>query len=187
VLGDVSGKGPSAAVVTALARYTVRSEALHSSSPAQVLRRVHDAMARYQPDRFCTAVLLDVAPTAGGADVTLAIGGHERPLLTDGRTTRRVGERGTILGMLPDADVTDTPVALRPADALVLYTDGISEARRGDDFFDSTRIETLVTELAASGSAADIATGLADAAITFQDGDTRDDIAVVVIRAPGSA
>ncbi|HKY76325.1 MAG TPA: SpoIIE family protein phosphatase, partial [Acidimicrobiia bacterium] len=124
ILGDVSGKGPAAAVVTALARYTVRAEALHSPSPADVLRRVHEAMARYQPDRFCTAVLLEVAPAAGGADVTVAVGGHERPILTDGQTNRRVGERGTILGMLPAVEVSDAPVPLRPGDSLVLYTDG---------------------------------------------------------------
>ncbi|MCA1844652.1 MAG: SpoIIE family protein phosphatase [Actinobacteria bacterium] len=185
VLGDVSGKGPSAAVVTALARYAIRAEALHSSSPAQVLRLVHEVMARYQPDRFCTAVLLEVTPTPDGADVMLAVAGHERPILTDGQTCRRVGDLGTILGMLPAADVVDTPVPLRPADAMVLYTDGISEARRGDEFFDSLRIETLVTELAAKGSAADIATGLADAAVAFQNGNPRDDIAVVVLKASG--
>jgi sigma-B regulation protein RsbU (phosphoserine phosphatase) len=185
VLGDVSGKGPSAAVVTALARYTVRAEALVSSSPAHVLGVVHEAMARYQPDRFCTAVLLDVTPTGDGADVTLAVGGHERPLLTDGKTSRRVGEPGTILGMLPSAEITDTTISLGPSDALVLYTDGISEARRGDEFFAAVRIEALITELAAEGSAADIATGLADAAISFQGGASRDDIAVVVLKAPG--
>jgi sigma-B regulation protein RsbU (phosphoserine phosphatase) len=183
VLGDVSGKGPAAAVVTALARYTVRAEALHSSSPAGVLRCVHEAMARYQPDRFCTAVLLDVVPVAGGADVTIAIAGHERPILTDGKASRRVGERGTILGMLPAIEVTDTAVPLRPGDSLVLYTDGISEARRGNEFIDSERIEALVTQLATEGDAAGIATGLADAAVSFQQGDPRDDIAVVVLRA----
>jgi sigma-B regulation protein RsbU (phosphoserine phosphatase) len=182
ILGDVSGKGPEAAVVTALARYTARAEILHSSSPAQVLRYVHEAMARYQPERFCTALLLEVTPTPDGADIVLAVAGHERPILTDGRTSRRVGERGTILGMLPEITVTDTAVALRGADALVLYTDGISEARKGDDFFDGGRIETLVTELAANGRAADIATGLADAAVSFQDGVPRDDIAVVVLK-----
>jgi phosphoserine phosphatase RsbU/P len=183
VLGDVSGKGPSAAVVTALVRYTVRAEALHSSSPAQVLRCVHEAMARYQPDRFCTAVLLEVAPTGAGADITVAVAGHEPPILTDGRTSRRVGEHGSILGMLPEVDVSDRPVPLRPGDSLVLYTDGISEARRGDEFFGEERIETLVTELAGKSDAAGIATGLADAAVSFQHGEPNDDIAVVVLKA----
>jgi phosphoserine phosphatase RsbU/P len=186
VLGDVSGKGPSAAVVTALARYTIRAEAMHASSPAGVLRLVHEVMVRYQPDRYCTVLLLEVAPTAAGADVTLAVGGHEFPILTDGRTSRRVGSRGTIIGMVRDADVTDTPVPLRPTDTLVLYTDGISEARRGGEFFDGERIEELVMELAAKGSAADVATGLADAAVAFQDGDPRDDIAVVALQVPAA-
>jgi sigma-B regulation protein RsbU (phosphoserine phosphatase) len=185
VLGDVSGKGPAAAVVTALARYTVRAEALVSPSPAQVLQLVHGAMARHQPDRFCTAVLVEVVPGPDGADGTLAVGGHERPILTDGRTSHRIGEPGTILGMLPEADVVDTPFRMHPGDALVLYTDGISEARRGDEFFDSTQIEGLVTELAANGTAADIAAGLAETAVAFQHGVPRDDIAVVVLKATG--
>lgn len=183
VVGDVSGKGPSAAVVTAFARYTVRAEALHSSSPAHLLRCVHEVLARYQPDRFCTAVLLEVAPTAGGADITVAVGGHELPILTNGRTSKRVGENGSILGMLPAAEISDTPVPLRPGDSLVLYTDGITEARWGDEFFGSERVETLVSELASGSGAAGIATGLADAAVSFQHGEPHDDIAVVVLQA----
>lgn len=58
VLGDVCGKGVSAAVVTALARYTVRAEALHVSSPAAVLEGLHEALLSYYPQTFCTALLL---------------------------------------------------------------------------------------------------------------------------------
>ncbi len=182
VLGDVSGKGAAAAVVTALVRYTIRSQALLSSSPAQTLRLVHDAMARHQPDRFCTALLLDVTPTPAGADVTVAAGGHDLPVLTDGRTSRRVGTPGTILGMVPTSDVSDAAVQLGPAETLVMYTDGVSEARRGDEFFDEERVEATITDLAARGTAAEVASGLADAAVSFQEGDPRDDIAVVALK-----
>ena len=182
VLGDVSGKGVAAAVVTALARYTIRSQALLSPSPAQTLRHVHDAMVRHQPDRFCTALLLDVTPTPAGADVTVAAGGHDLPVLTDGKRTRRVGTPGTILGMVETSDVSDATVHLGPEETLVLYTDGVSEARRGDDFFDDERVEETITDLAAGGTAADVALGLADAAASFQKGDPRDDIAVVALK-----
>jgi phosphoserine phosphatase RsbU/P len=184
VLGDVAGKGVSAAIVTALARYTVRAEVLRSPSPARVLRLVHEAMARYHPERYCTALLLEVAPTPAGAAVTLAIGGHEPPILTDGRSCRRVGAPGTILGMLPTAEVSDTAFELRPGETLVLYTDGVSEARRQDEFLPADRLEALVAGLAARGSATDVATGLAEAAVTFQKGDPRDDIAVVALQVP---
>lgn len=182
VLGDVSGKGPGAAIITALARYTVRAEVLRSPSPAQALRLVHEAMVRDHPDRYCTALLLEVAATPGGAGGTLAIGGHEPPILTDGRACRRVGTPGTILGMLPMADITDTAVKIRRGETLVLYTDGVSEARRDDEFLAAERLEALVAELAAGGSAADVATGLADAAVSFQRGTPRDDIAVVALQ-----
>ena len=182
VLGDVSGKGVSAAIVTALARYTIRAETLRAPSPAEVLRLVHQAMARYHPERYCTALLLEVAATPTGADITLAIGGHEPPILTDGRTCRRVGAPGTIVGMLPVAEFRDTALHLRPGETLVLYTDGVSEARRQDEFLAADRLEALVARLAAGGSAADVATGLAEAAVSFQKGDPRDDIAVVALR-----
>ena len=64
VLGDVCGKGAAAAVVTALARYTVRAEALHVSSPAAVLEGLHRALLTYYPQTFITALflLLDQVP-----------------------------------------------------------------------------------------------------------------------------
>jgi sigma-B regulation protein RsbU (phosphoserine phosphatase) len=181
VLGDVSGKGVAAAVVTALVRHTIRAAALRASSPSAVLRVVHEAMVRDQPDRFCTAVLLDVAPGRGGAEIVLTVAGHQLPALTDGVETCRVGVRGTIVGMLAEPRLVDATVRLEPGQTLVLYTDGVSEARAGDEFFDDDRAEALIAELA-KADAATIAAGLADAAVDFQRGRPRDDIAVVVLK-----
>jgi sigma-B regulation protein RsbU (phosphoserine phosphatase) len=183
VLGDVSGKGAAAAVVTALVRYSIRAEALRSASPAAVLRVVHDAMIRNQTDRFCTVVLLDVVPGPDGAEITVGNAGHQLPVLTDGIDTRRVGVHGTIIGMVDKPEITDAPIRLRAGEALVLYTDGVSEARAGEGFFDDDRAEALIAELA-KGDAATIAAGLADAAVAFQHGHTRDDIAVVALKVP---
>lgn len=183
VLGDVSGKGAAAAVVTALVRYSIRAEALRSASPSAVLRGVHEAMVRDQTDRFCTAVLLDVVPSPAGAEITVANAGHQRPVVTDGTDSWRVGFHGSIIGMVDQPDITDATVRLAPGEALVLYTDGVSEARSGEDFFDDHRAEALITDLA-KADAATIAAGLADTAVAFQHGHTRDDIAVVAIKIP---
>jgi sigma-B regulation protein RsbU (phosphoserine phosphatase) len=88
--------------------------------------------------------------------------------------------------MVPSADLTDAHVEVGPAQALVLYTDGVSEARRGSEFFGTERVEAIVTDLAAKGSAADISSGLADAAASFQRGRPSDDIAVVALKVDGS-
>ena len=182
VLGDVSGKGAEAAVVTALARYSVRAEVLRDSSPAAVLRTLHDAMASYQPDRFLTALLLDVA-VGSELVVTIAAAGHQLPLLLDGDGARQVGVEGSIVGMLPTVDVTDSTVVLRPGQSLVLYTDGMSEARQGGVFFGDDRVADLASRLAAFDAEV-IVSGLVEAAVSFQGGDARDDIAVLVLKSP---
>jgi sigma-B regulation protein RsbU (phosphoserine phosphatase) len=70
----VCGKGASAAVVTALARYTVRAEALHVSSPAAVLVGLHEALVSYYPDTFCTALFLLLNQLPDGHRLTAATG-----------------------------------------------------------------------------------------------------------------
>lgn len=185
VLGDVSGKGAAAAVVTALVRYTVRGEVLHSSSPAEVLGLVHQAMVREHPERFCTAVLFELEVEPEGVAVTMAVGGHELPLHVADHRVAKVGATGSILGILPTARLTDVSFVLRPGEVLVSYTDGISEARDEGVFFGDDRAAEVVAELV-GGDAAAIADGLAEAAVSFQHGNTRDDIAVVVLRVPGA-
>jgi sigma-B regulation protein RsbU (phosphoserine phosphatase) len=182
VLGDVSGKGAAAAVVTALARHVVRAEALRTHSPAAVLRVLHDTLRNAHPDRICTVLLVDVATTPS-VQLSFASAGHHLPIRTDGRTTHRVGVTGTILGIIDTIEVEDTMLALGPGEVLVLYTDGVSEARVDGDFFGDERVEALVAAHAAD-PAATTAAAIADAAVAFQSGHTRDDIAVVVIRRP---
>jgi sigma-B regulation protein RsbU (phosphoserine phosphatase) len=181
VLGDVSGKGASAAVVTALARHVVRAEALRQDSPAGVLSVLHEAIRHAHPDRFCTAVLLEIS-VGEDVEVKIAAAGHHLPIRTDGTTTSRVGSTGTLLGMLDDIHLVDEVIILGRNEVLVLFTDGITEARSdGGEFFGESRVEALAAAHAAE-PAADIACALGDAAIQFQHGQPRDDIAVVVLR-----
>ncbi len=183
LLGDVSGKGVPAAIVTGLVRHVVRAELLRGASPAAVLAVAHDAVRHAHPDDFCTAVLAHVE-IAGAGDWRVASAGHHLPLLTDGRTVRRIGTTGTILGLLETIEVEDVTFMLDRGETLVFYTDGITEARAEDGtFFGEERLEEAVLNRA-SGPPLRLARGLADAAIGFQDGVTRDDIAVVEGRRP---
>ena len=186
VLGDVCGKGPAAAVVTALARYTVRAEALRTPYPSAVLAALHEVLVRYHPDQFCTAVFVLLEPGEGGMRLVVASGGHHLPLRvgpTGGIDT--IGTTGTILGMLDRPLLVDTSTVLRPGETIVLYTDGVVEARRGGEFFEDDRLRATVTDAAAPGTTAQhLADAVVAAALDFQDGDARDDIAVVVVRMP---
>lgn len=184
-LGDVCGKGAAAAAVTALSRYTIRAVAVRSSSPSDVLRGLHDALERADDNTFCTAVYARVTVT-DAVHVALSAGGHHLPLLLprEGEVTE-VGRPGSLLGMLGPPRLHDTVVELRPGSALVLFTDGVTEGRIGDRFFGEKGLREVLT--AARGSSAqDIADAVAAAAIDFQEGVPRDDIAVVVLATPES-
>ena len=184
VLGDVCGKGLAAAVVTALARYSVRSEALRTPYPSAVLAGLHEVLVRYHPDQFCTAVFAALDRTAEGARLTVSSGGHHLPLRRRaGGQVDTIGETGTILGMLETPRLTDTRTTLEPGDVVILYTDGVTEARRDREFFDDQRLVDAIGRLQGT-SAQGMADGLVSEVLEFQRGHARDDIAVVVIRVP---
>jgi sigma-B regulation protein RsbU (phosphoserine phosphatase) len=183
VLGDVCGKGAPAAVLTSLARYAVRAEAPRTASPGAVLAGLHETLLAHDPDKFCTAVFAALDLTSDDVRVTLSVGGHPLPLLVRSGECVAVGEPGTIVGMVDVASYADTRVVLRPGYLLVLYTDGVTEARHDGEFFGDDRLRATVAA-AAGGSARDVADAVVAAALDFQRGDARDDIAVVAIRLP---
>jgi serine phosphatase RsbU (regulator of sigma subunit) len=184
VMGDVCGKGPDAAAVTALARYTLRAAAMRERLPSRSLGLLNEALLRQRSDRrFCTVAYAYLEPLAEGARVGFASGGHPLPLLlrADG-TVEEVGVPGTLLGVVPDPNFEDRSLAMGPGDALVLYTDGVIEARAGNGHsLDEGRLADVVRDCAGAG-ADTIAARVEDAALEAQDGSPRDDIAVLVLR-----
>ena len=88
---------------------------------------------------------------------------------------------GTLLGVLPDPSFQDRSLALAPGDALVFYTDGVIEGRGPNGPLDEEGLAELVAACAGSGADA-IAARIEDAAVSAQDGEPRDDIAVLVLR-----
>lgn len=188
VVGDVCGKGPEAAALTALARYTVRTASTPQASPSDVLLTLHESIIGERDDvRFCTAALAHIDPPANGgqARLTLALGGHPRPLvLREDGAVEPVGMPGTLLGVLPSPTVIDATADLRPGESIVLYTDGVLEARDRNQAEDPAWLAGVL-----AGTRGDsperIASRLTDAALERQGGEPRDDIAIVVLRRTG--
>ena len=186
-LGDVCGKGVSAAIITALARHTIRALAVRTAAPSDVLRGLHDAITRSDVDSFCTALYLTAEPVDGGVEVCLSAGGHHLPLrvVHDG-SVDEVGRAGHLLGMLEPLQLHDESVTLAPGQALVLYTDGVIEARRDGELYGEARLRQVIAEHGGR-RAQELADAVAASAVRFQGDHTRDDIAVVVVRAPEAA
>lgn len=121
-VGDVCGKGIEAASLTAMVRYTLRAFARTAASPRELLAQLNDALLpQLDAERFCTVAccLLDLSGTP--ARLTVALGGHPRPLhVTAGGAVRPVGIPGTLLGTLPDPELSDQDVLLHPGDAVAI-------------------------------------------------------------------
>ncbi len=129
VVGDVCGKGPEAAALTGLLRQSTRAYARHASSPGEVLAHVNEAMLDQDyAESFATAVLVKLEPHAARVDATVAAAGHPPAVVvrSDGRV-EELGE-GVLLGRFEGARSEDFSTPMDPGDALVLYTDGLSEA-----------------------------------------------------------
>jgi serine phosphatase RsbU (regulator of sigma subunit) len=114
--------------------------------------------------------------------VTLSVGGHPLPYVVraDGRV-EPFGEPGTLLGIFEDPTLVDRATDLHEGDALVLYTDGVTDERHGDEEFGDARLRDTLALLAGS-DAQGIADGVVAAVESFRSGTAHDDIALLVIR-----
>ena len=183
VMGDVCGTGPAAAAVTGVARYTIRALTAELT-PAAALERLNTALEHNPNGRFLTAVLGEIAVSDDGAvAITLAIAGHPPPLLLrdDGTTSLLEDPHGTILGLFGEVGAADMVVHLDPGDALILYTDGVIEARdKEGKLFGLEELEA-VAATSSGRSAQGIARRIELAAVAHAAG-TVDDIAVLALR-----
>lgn len=185
VIGDVSGSGPSAAAVTGVVRQTLRAVARYECQPAAALAAANRIVTPQLDDaRFCTAAAVRI----DGSTLTVANAGHPLPYLLRRTGPIEVADaRGMLLGVVDDPELHDVAVDLEPGDALVLVTDGVTEARRGDQEFGEGPLLDCLASLRHGASAAEIADTLVDAATDYADGSIADDLAVVVIARPARA
>jgi sigma-B regulation protein RsbU (phosphoserine phosphatase) len=183
VVGDVEGKGTSAATVTAFVRHQVRALTMQHDDPAEVLARLNAVLLAHEAQHFCTLVLARLDPADGGWLVRLALGGHPHPLLSDGdATVTEVGVPGSLVGVLPDAEFTTAEVLLVDG-ALTLFTDGVTEARSDAGLYGEERLVEVVQRASAQDAHGLNSTIVADV-LAYQSGRAADDIAVITLAAP---
>jgi PAS domain S-box-containing protein len=184
VLGDVCGKGPHAAGVTALARHTLRAAAIVGLTPTGMLGTLHEALRRQPPGAdLCTVCLVTLARRRGHARLTVALAGHPPPLLidADGACTK-LGRHGTLLGVIDPIEINEVEVELRPDETLLLYTDGLPEAGRAGSELDEPSLLTLCAEAARQHTLRGMLEQVERGALARADGRLRDDIALLALR-----
>jgi serine phosphatase RsbU (regulator of sigma subunit) len=182
MIGDVCGKGADAAAVTGLARHTLRTASMSEWRPRRVLLTLNDALVRDEIDEYCTAAFARLTWTGPRVRATLACGGHPPPLFlgADGRV-EVAGQPGTLLGVFPDPELSTAVLDLKPGDALLFYTDGVTESRGPGVGLSEESLRALL-QARAGDSANKIADAVEEAAVAAQPGGPRDDIALVCVR-----
>jgi serine phosphatase RsbU (regulator of sigma subunit) len=183
LIGDVCGKGPEAASVTALARHTLRAAAEYEARPSAILGLLHRALRDARDDgRFCTVAYCRFERNDDGLRMQLSCGGHPLPLvLRRSGAVEPVGRLGTLLGADVEPVLTDVTVDLAPGELVVLYTDGVTEVRAGrEEIFGHRDLAQLLERC--GGLAPDaVAQRVQDAVLDAAGGRPRDDIAILVV------
>jgi serine phosphatase RsbU (regulator of sigma subunit) len=184
LIGDVQGKGIDAAGVAGAARHIIRGLARALDDPALIVQGANEALvADLDVDRFVTLALAICTRTGHGVLARIASAGHPPALvLRNDGTVERVDEPGLIIGVDLEARYEEAQVRLALGETLVLYTDGILEARAGRESFGDARLAAAVAS-ASGGGAQEVVRAVTSAVMQFEGGRARDDQAVLCLRA----
>ena len=182
-LGDVCGKGPEAAAITSLARYTMRTAAMLHETPDAILADLNAALLVHtdEPMQTCTAVYGQIDTSRGLAALTLAVAGHPPPLIVRADAGIQAAPAfGTMLGVVEDPSFVTCRLELAAGDAIVVCSDGIYDTTTNGVRHDEDRVSQLL-----SGSSQASAQELVDRlmlALDDVDRPLRDDVAIMALR-----
>lgn len=189
-VGDVCGKGASAAARTGRVRDVLRVLVRDGYPLERAVRLLNDALESGSTEpQFCTLAGAVVSGTqreglgGSGLKLELVLAGHDQPIVVrpDG-SVRFLGDYGTAVGVLEEMQLRTTRHTLERGDTMVIYTDGVTERRRGTEFFGRARLAEAGARMAGASAAA-MASALQVAARDFSPDPPKDDIALLVVKA----
>jgi serine phosphatase RsbU (regulator of sigma subunit)/pSer/pThr/pTyr-binding forkhead associated (FHA) protein len=180
-LGDVSGKGPPAALLTAVLQGIFAAQAFALVEPNETLRRVNRALlARGVESRFATIFFGVITPDGR---LTYCNAGHNPPLLLTGGHVRKLETGGMIVGLFPHATYDQETVQLSAGNLLAVFSDGVSEAlsASGEEFGEDRILTAITADNCESTGAA--LQSLLSAVKSFAEGAPQnDDVTAMVVK-----
>jgi PAS domain S-box-containing protein len=182
-MGDVMGRGAAAASLTGLARHTIRTVGQLTGNPCLAASLVDEGLKRGADLLLCSAIILVLPNTdEDPAQIPVLVAGHPPPLRVRAGTVDAVGQTGPLLGAPDEHEWELATVELAAGDQLVLYTDGVTEARGSRERFGDERLRRSLAQ--ATGPRAAVA-AVESALDSFIAGEPEDDAALLaIIRSP---
>lgn len=180
-IGDVSGKGLDAAVLTSMVKNTIRAQATDmAKTPADVMRTANIVLLRESSPEVFATVFFGVLDTTTGR-LSYCNAGHTAAVLRQPQgQVLALPSNSMLVGGLPDAEFDNAEALLEPGGLLFLYTDGVTEARSASGLFGTKRILDLVEGLE-GGDPWVAAARVAQSAAAFADGHLSDDLAILAV------
>lgn len=184
VIADVTGKGIAAALLMAFARPLLHAAIDNTTTPTAALQRTNDILVSERRSSLFITILAGRLDIATG-HLCLANAGHEPPLLirADGSPPIWIQAAGPLVGLYPSIAVPEACADLGPGDLIILYTDGVTDARApSGERFEERRLVTIVEGLR-DAPAAIVVDAIRDGVAAFAGGaEPADDITIVAIR-----
>ena len=151
-IGDVSGKGITAALFMSRAITLLNNYSKLGYSPAKMLFEFNNNLAAHNPNMmFITAFVAVYDPESG--ELTYSNAGHNYPYIISGKLTALDTENGIMAGSFEDVDFPEYKVKMNPGDCLFMYTDGVTEAEnKSGELFGETRLEQVLLKNKACGA-----------------------------------
>ena len=183
LVGDVSGKGLDAARLTAMVRDGARSYALEGHDTGEVLARLNELLHRFSPvDSFVTAFFGVLDTRDGGLEYSS--GGHPAAVVRRAESIELLESRSSVVGAFQGCDFEVCRTSLEAGDVLVLYTDGLVEARSKGELYGEERLVRAI-DVDREVELARLPQALVDDALAFADGPLRDDTIVLCVEVTG--
>ncbi len=181
-IGDVAGKGIDAAVVTSMIRNTVRAHALDGLSGPNVAAKTNRVALRFTDDDSFVTMFFGMLDTKTGALKYVSAGHPPVLVLAPDRSIEELATGDPVLGAVDEVDFSECHHSLEPGSKLILYTDGVTEARHGQHggFLELSGLRELVARHAEDDTSR-LADALLAEVIDFSEGVLRDDAAVIVV------
>jgi serine phosphatase RsbU (regulator of sigma subunit) len=180
VVGDVCGKGPEAAALTALVRHTLRATA--RLGPEEAVLRVHEAIQASGENTYCTLACAELRRSGDGLVARVTTAGHPEPrVVQPGGGIQRLDVTGPLVGVLQDPVFEAQEVVLKAGSTFFMCSDGIPEARRNGEIFGDGRLEELLARLGPL-EPEEMLRRLEDEVVDFVAGRPRDDLALFALR-----
>ncbi len=182
-LGDVCGKGIDSAALTLQARQTIRTAAHFDRDPGRVLEALNSVLCEQAAGRFVTALCARVrgGPDGQGAQAYIAAAGHPGPIIVRANAAvEQVEVSGVAAGVKPGVAYRPAMMRLQRGDTMLMFTDGVEEARRDERLYGVHRLMEMLPAYAGAGGDV-ICEAVERDVLEYLDGDPHDDMALLAV------